>query len=638
MPKSKKPRKKVQSQKKNQKSTGDIYIREYYQLAFNFFNKNYLNNIELEISELRNKIRSDFFIKYNEVPNSGDSAFDFLRSYLSHLEYYLKEIIQTHSPTFWIHLYRRVGLGLIVRDKETDNSTTLNLVRNFMEIAFYKYGDLDKEDLCLSTELEYNEVLDGLFYQSHKYLNFSDEKIIQYWDQYKNNKEVILKNYTASTHKKIYLLEGIAYEYWKATANMRSIAKGGELVNCKEFYWKEQRSDSLNKLISLYDKRISIKFEYLPTAKGLLTYDEIESDNNLFYTAYNNKFVPFSKIVNDKKFGDVITNFYHQSINIDNFIDSHKVLEKPFFKRRKYSLAFCLIFFKSLSDIVTDYRGANKSTNSKTLDQKIKLFSILQRSYIIFPYNKESLYEELKKRIIEYGFSITDVEDKLPKILDEYTLDNEQQSIMSIWSFGPRPLLIQSALGYFFDIAGFSTILKNLFFGIRENQTERGVELERITRNFVEKKGYTLLKDRILKNHLDQEREADLVIKVNNTIILCDCRSIEAPVDLFLGKPSTQITRDKLIQDKFEQIETLRDFIIEYPIGKNYDYSNADKIFSIAILPEPEWIPSLEKDYWIDFDKDIPKVMSIQDFFNFLDNIAKSPNQFHDSKNPKCTV
>ncbi|HCJ6672488.1 TPA: hypothetical protein NU797_003208, partial [Acinetobacter baumannii] len=279
-------------------------------------------------------------------------------------------------------------------------------------------------------------------------------------------------------------------------------------------------------------------------------------------------------------------------------------------------------------------RGSNKSTKSSALDQKIKLFSILQRSYVILPYDRDSLFDELKTRMTHFGFSTVEIENKLPKILDEYILDNDQQNIMSIWSFGPRPLIIKSNFGYLIDISGFSTILRNLFFGIRENQTERGVELERITRSFVEKKGYTLLRDRILKNNLNQERETDLVITVNNTVVLCDCRSIETPVDLFLGKPSTQIARNKLIQEKFEQIESLKDFIIEFPTGKNYDYSKADKIFSIAILPEPEWVPSLDKDYWIDFNKDVPKIMSIQEFFNFLDNLAELPTLICNDKNP----
>lgn len=639
MPSSKKPRKKFQPKKNQiQRTQGDVYIREYYQLAFRFFIENYQSDIKAEILEFRYKLRSDFRKEHKIVPQCGDDAFNFLKHYLSYLEHTQKEMISTHSPIFWIHLYRRTGLGLIVKDNELADAMTLNIVRNFMEIAFLKFGDLDKNDLCLSEELSYNEVLDGLFYESHKNIDYSDEKIKQTWEEYRKRNEIVLKDYKKHDHKNLYLLEGVAYEYWKATANMRSIAKGGELINCDEFFWKEMRTDSLNQLISSYDKRLSINFKYLPTAKGLLTYDEIEAENNLFYTVYNDKLEVFSKIIGDKKLSEVITNFYPQSINIDNFLDSHKVLEKPFLKRKKYSLKFCLNFFKALSNIVTDYRGSNKSSKSKVLDQKIKLFSILQRSYLILPYDKDLLFGELKTRITGFGFSTDEIEDQLPKILDEYILDNSQQNIMSIWSFGPRPLIIENKLGYLIDICGFSTILRNLFFGIRENQTERGFELERITRSFVEKNGYTLLKDRILKNNLDQEREADLVIKVNNTVILCDCRSIETPVDLFLGKPSTQIARNKLIQDKFEQIETLRDFIIKFPTGRNYDYSKADKIFSIAILPEPEWIPSLEKDYWVDFNKDVPKILSIQEFFNFLDALAESTNQFHDSKNPQYMV
>lgn len=624
MPSSKKPRKKFQPKKnKIQRTRGDIYIREYYQLAFRFFIENYLQDIKKEILEFRHKLRSDFHKEQKKVPKCGDDAFNFLKQYLSYLEHIQKKMISTHSPIFWIHLYRRTGLGLIVKDNELADAMTLNIVRNFMEIAFQKFGDLDKNDLCLSKELSYNEVLDGLFYESHKNIGYSDEKIIQTWEEYRKRDEVVLKDYKIHDHKNLYLLEGVAYEYWKATANMRSIAKGGELINCDDFFWKEERTDSLNQLLHLHDKRISIDFKYLPTAKGLLTYDEIESENDLFYTVYNDKLEVFSKIVSNKQLSEVITNFYPQYINIDNFLDSHKVLEKPFFKRKKYSLEFCLNFFKALSNIVTDYRGPDKSSKSKTLDQQIKLFSILQRSYVILPYERDSLFDEIKTRIMASGFSTDEIENQLAIILNEYTLDNNQQDIMSIWSFGPRPLIIKNNYGHLVDISGFSTILRNLFFGIRENQTERGLELERITRNFVEKKGYKLLRDRILKNNFDQEREADLVIRVNQTVILCDCRSIETPVDLFLGKPSTQRARNKLIQDKFEQIETLRDFIIEFPTGKNYDYSDVDQIFSIAILPEPEWIPSLEQNYWIDLEKGIPKVMSIQEFFYFVENVVK---------------
>ncbi|AQZ82951.1 hypothetical protein BUM88_15795 [Acinetobacter calcoaceticus] len=628
MPKSKKPRKKFRT-KKNQKqfTQGDIHIREYYQVAFNFFIRKYLENIKIEVLELRYKLRSEFYQEHTIIPKSGDYAFNFLKQYLFHLEAILKEIISSHSPSFWIHLYRRVGvdvLHLIVKDNESVSPMTINIVRNFMEIAFLKFGDLDKVDLCLTKDLHYNEILDGLFYESHKDIGLSDQKIEEYWNQYSKKSEIILKDYKKIDHKNIYFLEGIAYEYWKTTANMRSIAKGGELSTCENFFWRESRTDDLNKLISSYDRRISINFKYLPTAKGLITYDEIGSNNNLFYTVYNDNFVRFSQICSDKKFSNVITNFYPQYVNIDNFVDSHKVLEKPFEKKKKYSIKFCLSFFKALSDVFIEHRGLDKSTNSQDLDKNIKLFSILQRSYTILPLNKDALFTELKTKILHFGFSSTEIDEVLPKILDEYILDKEQQSIMSIWSFGPRPLIIENTFGSLIDVAGFSTILRNLFFGVRENQTERGVELERIARNFVEKNGYTLLKDRILKNNSQQEREADLVIRVNNSIILCDCRSIESPVDLFLGKPSTQIARNSLIQDKFEQIESLKKFIIEHPIGKNYDYSYADKIFSIAILPDPEWIPRLNKDYWIDLDQDLPKIMSIQELFNFLDKLTLS--------------
>ncbi|HCJ6671131.1 TPA: hypothetical protein NU797_001822, partial [Acinetobacter baumannii] len=308
MPKSKKPRKKFQS-KKNQKqlNQGGIYIREYYQLAFRFFIENYPNDIKTEMLEFRYKLRSDFHKEKNIVPKCGDDAFNFLKQYLSYLEYIQKEIISTHSPIFWIHLYRRTGLGLIVNDNELASAMTLNIVRNFMEIAFLKFGGLDKNDLCLSKELSHNEVLDGLFYKSHKASGYSNEEIKQIWEEYRKRDEIVLKDYKMRDHTNLYLLESIAYEYWKATANMRSIAKGGELIKCDKFFWKEERTDALNQLISSYDKRISIGFKYLPTAKGLLTYSKKDSDNKLFYTVYNDKLELFSEIIDDKQLSEVIT-------------------------------------------------------------------------------------------------------------------------------------------------------------------------------------------------------------------------------------------------------------------------------------------------------------------------------------------
>jgi hypothetical protein len=608
-------------------------LPEYYIFPFQWLHSKYLEDAENIVKEARKKIKRDYAssVKDGAVRIiAGDDAHLFLKGFLETVEDAMARFLRAHSPYFWLHLYRRIGIGSIASEGEKADSSVLSSVRLTMETAILKYGDLGiHDDMCASDELDAKAVLDGLLYEVCGAAGKTSAQIEQIWKMYK--KQWVLKNYRREDHTIVYMLEGYAYEYWRATANMRAIGKGAALVISADGGWSEVRSKALDRLILSYDRRIAAGQTYLSTAKGLLSFDRKEKADeklvasNLLYATYNVDRISFREIVDDDSLGDVVGNFVPITLHYERFLEAHQLLSKPFFKKWKFSLSNVLLFFWAVSFYVM------LSRRSEEAPDIISVFHLLQRAYAQINITFDELVLEFKKAVdllsIPRALAENCSLEELSRISHHFYLSPESQEKMSLWSLGPRPVIIPFRDTQIIDIGGMQGILTNLFFGVREPQQERGIEFERILREEALHRGYNLLPDRILRVSDIQYREADLVVRINNTLILCDCRSIERPLDWVIGKPSTIDHRNSLINKKVHQVLSLRSFVDENPVGRNYDYSWADEVYSIGVLPDIEWIPSGENEYWIEKDEDLPVLMSVQEMFNLFAKISGKSRQ-----------
>lgn len=616
---------------KRNKQNIEPCLPEYYQLPFEFLHRRYLKNLSRVVRQTRSEIKKKYEAKISTGVNqilTGDEAFTLLRSFLDELEEAIRLIATKHSPFFWLHLYRRIGLGHISEAFEKSDASTLAAVRRTVESAIFKHSDINNlHDMSLSDKIAPTEVLDGLFFEIQSLMGHSEDDINKLWEKYHN--QWVLSDYKREDHQAIYTLEGYAYEYWRAMANMRAIAKGATLHVSASGKWRGDRSEELDRLIQIYDRRLARGQSYFSSAKGLLSFNSFESNpdapmkNRILFASYNYNQVPLSKFSDQVTFlrGES-TNFVPMMLDGESFLRAHKIMTKPFLKKWGFSLENVILFLSTLSAYVLGI----KIQDSPTAD--FGLVQFLQRAYIQVNMSNDLLINTLldtaKKFSDLSNEESNSFSEEIGKIFQHFQLSFDNQSRASLWSLGPRPLIVPHGETNIIDIGGLQLVLENLFFSLRENQQQRGYEFETILRAETEKRGFELLPNRILRFSDDEYRETDLAIKVDNTLVLCDCRSIERPLDLFLGKPSTQQYRTELLQKKNDQVNSIKKFVNDNPIGTNYNFSWAERIVSIGVLPDTEWIWSEEEDYWIDIHREVPIILSVEELFKELKWIERS--------------
>lgn len=171
---------------------------------------------------------------------SGDPAWQVFRQYLDAIERQIAEIVCSHSPSFWFHLHRRLRPTLSeVHEGNTDN-TTVALVRNTAELAYAKHGDLDRADdlgPIIKTRLE--TFMEGSWYEATAKALNSKLKAKKLYQSFKHSGQVVMADFRAMDLCDIFGVEGLCYEYWWASAGMRSIGKGSVVK------WDATRTPSL---------------------------------------------------------------------------------------------------------------------------------------------------------------------------------------------------------------------------------------------------------------------------------------------------------------------------------------------------------------------------------------------------------
>lgn len=623
--------KKRKIKKNRSKKTQHHALPEYYTVTFAHTHEYHLHDIREICRKARIDLISDYQVtlkKGSPYILKGDDAWDSLNPLLEIIESKIKKIIEQHSLFYWFHLYRRVSPGSVADDKEKSDSGTTASVRLTLETAFFKYAKNAGDDICLSNNTSVKEVLGGFFYDAHLSAGINERKLEKIWEFYQTKPQWVLRDYSPSSHESIYILESYAYEYWRVTAKLRAIGKGVPLIIDTNGEWSELRSIEQEELINSYDRRLMKGSHYLSTAKGLPSFtdsDEKHFQSYIFCLRYNYDNISFGEFIgNNSPFKREISNFIPLIINFDNFIISHKSLSVPFFNKKGFSLKSLMLFLQAISYLHIIHR--TESPKGKEFDV-VKLWSMMQRAYTTINIPLKELCTELY-RILTLIPQKNDTDSKvdleeLLRICEHYTLRDSQKEIMSLWSRGPRPIIFAHEDNLVIDLGGIQTILENVFFSIRENNQERGDDFEEIIREEINRKGYNLLQVRNFRRSDGKFRETDLAIRSGNTLILCDCLSSERPLDWIIGKPSVIEKRTVLLRKKIEKVLSIKKFVSENLNSINGDYSWVENIVSLGIVTDVEWIDSSEDIYWIDKERDLPILMSIQEFTDYLEEIKE---------------
>jgi hypothetical protein len=591
-------------------------ILEYYQLPFRQIMSEFGSAIERALTTDREAVRQRYWRQYSGAYTATDEAWGIVKAYADYIESEMAGVIKRHSVFFWIHLYRRIGVSLFPHLPSKTDATTTVLVRHIMECAFLKYGSLTNcEDVRDASKVEQCAVLGGWYKKSLDVLKKeAGGKLPE--EYFRLPSQLVLVQFDENDFIDVFRLEGLAYEYWRATAKLRAIGKGVPIrVTDGDVF--EERTDAVAELIARHDARTEHS-PFISSLVGVSFADLSPKRHTLSHVItpiHNAERVPYQRFAPDGQTypKDFVTNFLLPQFRLEPFVKAHEFASTEF--REKHGFGFEeLCFFLAAASYVPLVEGFAQEDVSRQLE--MTMLRLCQRAYYARPNRSDAVVDRILE-IVELLGGVDEVpfgrnlKTEARAIFDHLTLSAEKQAAVSLWSHGPRSIFVPYGDHLVVDLQGIQSILNTMFFGVRYDQTSRGVLFEEGFRKLARDRHINVLPERELVGASGEMRETDAAIRLGDDLFLCDCRSIWMPLDYEIGRPRTLAKRREFLEDKLEQLRSIEQFVQANPRGRNYDFSWAKRITAIGISPFVEWTWDLDDFYWFDKRENVPRIMAV---------------------------
>jgi hypothetical protein len=244
-----------------------------------------------------------------------------------------------------------------------------------------------------------------------------------------------------------------------------------------------------------------------------------------------------------------------------------------------------------------------------------RVIRYIQRAYE-GPYTWEYIVEETStflqsglKWLNVTGVEKTDVERTLRLL----TLPPDRTPIDLLLGGPPALILPVAENRFFLDYAWLYETFYTMFYGITlTNENFKGDALEEAVR----REGAPLTHKR-LKAVDGQQRQIDAAFAVGGTLVIAECRAFGRSLAVDRGDPKAIRYRTTRVDAALSAVDEKARWLRERPIGRNYDISRFDRIVPMAVTPFVEFIPSLDRWYWL--APELPRVLTPAELAEALD-------------------
>ena len=234
----------------------------------------------------------------------------------------------------------------------------------------------------------------------------------------------------------------------------------------------------------------------------------------------------------------------------------------------------------------------------------------------------------LKKFIISEILYYKDIACKILEINNEYItdedietgfqflrLDESKQKLLQLHYPGPFSLFLPAGDNrYFIDFCYLRRFLPDLFFGVHlDNENFKGQILEDLIQP--ENK---ILPTIPCKAENGELKQIDCAFIIEDRLVIIECKAIGMSFGVEKGQTFAINFRSKKLRQALEEVDDKAKWLINNPIGKNYDISKIKEILPIVVTPFTEYIPKKNNFYWI--DSNIPRVLSIEELVSYKDS------------------
>lgn len=228
------------------------------------------------------------------------------------------------------------------------------------------------------------------------------------------------------------------------------------------------------------------------------------------------------------------------------------------------------------------------------------ILKIFQRAYE-GPYPKEDILLSISN-YLEFSNKYLDLENNdldfnLEQIFNYLSVNETVRDSIDISLSGPLKIFIPVGDNrYFIDYAWLSRIFYTLFWKINpSDQNFKGLALEKQIQ-----RRRSILTTKQCKSIAGTNKQIDASFEMGGYLIIVECRAKGRSFGFDKGDIQAIQMRESFINDSLADIDEKAKWLLENPIGLNYDISNYKGILPVLVSPFVEFIPSLQKYYWID--------------------------------------
>lgn len=576
--------------------------------------------------ELRQRELAPQVIALGEA--AGDTAWQVYRSYLDKIEAEIATLVRGHSPGFWFHLYRRLRPMLAEVPDLKNDDTTVILVRRIAELAYAKHGALDKtDDLGPITRTRLQTFLDGAWYEAMAQAYGGKLKAKKAYQVLRDTPQVVMTEFRQSDLCDAFAIEGLCYEYWWASAAMRSIGKGSIIR------WDPSRGAHRYKdtgvhpmSFELYDERNNENFGFrtrLGTWMDEANAGEADAaggDRIHFAQLTPNpeprEYPSWNSSTRRIARGYGATNFDIGTFSLAQFRTENAFMTEPFKRKHGIELDAVLFaiwsaaFFGTYLGMAFDRSIAERRNITMTNITNLQFRGYTMLNCDLDNFAREAVwYAKLLEHEKIYSF------EEVRKAVEFISLSEAAQKNIGLWSGGKRPILVPSMDALMIDLAAIIPVLQTIFFGVRKAHPG-GESFETAVRNAIRARGLDLCLQGQIKWKSGNPREVDAAVRIGDRLVLIECFSYEMPLDYEVGKPSVFDIRKGFILEKVDQVKTLAERVAKEPKGTNFDVTWAKSIEWRVVSPFVEFAWLIDEPLYD--EAGVPRVLQVHELLDHL--------------------
>ncbi len=568
----------------------------FYYLQSELINKGYdPSSIPEEVTE--------FWSDYKEGIIDSVESESILNKYLSYLEKIIENIISKKSLLYWLHIIRRIPPTLI---HLTDVPETSGNVRKIMEYSFHKYALRNScEHIKFRDDTKIEKILNGLLMNDA--FKKERELIIN------GGNQVLLLDFGVPELKEIFLIQKFCFQIWRVASLFRMIAKGAKLqIDYSPPYYFDFRDEELDFLVKNFDSRV----QPFNTTKEGATFDISPLNSPVFIPTYNINKLPFNTYVWNQIFQQHYTlqdptyfNFYWHPIELKSIMNAHNYLSECF--NEKFGFKDDVIYLILQAILIWVFEGfLLKNDMSFFIKMTNRAFSFVPSMHIIF---------ERIKAYLEPSKNALDIQRQI-------TVDEIEKGIEFLQRFWDHPELID--LRYpttisliinvytdivMLDLAWIREAIFNLYFSVNvSDQNIKGVLLEELIND-----SPGPLPTSRLESLNGSYKQIDFSYCIGDILVIGECKAVGRAIDFELGNKNTIDYRsEEVVNRSLKEADEKVEWLINNPIGRQYDISKYKYILPIGISPFKEYIHSTDDYFWI--NDSLPRVLTPLELKNLI--------------------